>query len=347
LRVQQVSAPLDIILSDMAYKHLTIEEREQIQRGLWDGKSIRQIAKEIGRPHSSVSREVQKNMSRELHVYTPRVAHVRALENRKNRGRKDRLKDDSVRLYVVSHLKERWSPEQISGRIKMDTGETISHEAIYQFIYAQVHRNGHGYIKPDCEDLRVYLRRRRKRRIHKDSRRCQRIFKPKGISIDERPPVVNERSRIGDWEGDSVESTDHKPGINTLVERKVGYVFITRLKDKTSASTVSAVVSRMNILPSKARKTLTLDNGPENSDYKSLENNTGLSVFYAHPYCSGERGTNENTNGLIRDYFPKKTDFSKVTDEEIEKVEYDLNMRPRKRLGFKTPLEALSGALRG
>lgn len=331
----------------MAYKHLTIEEREVIQRGLWEKKSIRQIAKEISRPHSSVSREINKNIPRERRVYAPRLAHERALKNRKNRGRKDRLKDESVRSYVINHLKERWSPEQISGRIKSDIGEAISHEAIYQFIYAQIHQNGYGYVKPECEDLRLYLRRRRKRRIHKNSRRCQRIFKPKGVSIDERPPVVDERSRIGDWEGDSVESVDHRPGINTLVERKTGYVFITKLKDRTSASTVSAVVSRMNILPNKARKTLTVDNGPENSDYESLENNTGLSVFYAHPYCSGERGTNENTNGLIRDYFPKKTDFTKVTDEEIEKVEYDLNMRPRKRLGFKTPLEALSGALRG
>ena len=331
----------------MAYKHLTIEEREIIQRGLWDKKSIRQIAKEIGRPHSSVSREVQKNIAPERHSYTPRVAHLRALQNRKNRGRKDRLKNDSVRLYVVNHLKERWSPEQIAGRMKMDTGETISHEAIYQYIYAQMHRNGYGLLRQNCEDLRVCLRRRRKRRIHHGSRRCQRIFKPKGISIDERPPVVNLRSRIGDWEGDSVESVDHKPGINTLVERKVGYVFITRLKDKSSAATSSAVVSRMNMLPRKAVQTLTVDNGFENSDWKSVQERTNLKVFYAHPYSSWERGTNENTNGLIRDYFPKKTDFSKVTDEEIEKVEYDLNMRPRKRLGFKTPLEALSGALRG
>lgn len=331
----------------MAYKHLTIEEREIIQRGLWDKKSIRQIAKEIGRPHSSVSREVQKNIAPERRSYTPRVAHIRALENRKNRGRNNRLKDDSVRLYVVSHLKERWSPEQIAGRIKSEIGETISHEAIYQFIYAQVHRNGYGLLRKDCEDLRIYLRRRRKRRIHKGSRRCQRIFKQKGVSIDERPLVVNERSRIGDWEGDSVESIDHKPGINTLVERKTGYVFITKLKDRTSASTSSAVVSRMNILPNKARRTLTVDNGKENFDWKSIQEKTKLKVFYAHPYSSWERGTNENTNGLIRDYFPKKTDFSQVTDEEIEKVEYDLNMRPRKRLGFKTPLEALSGALRG
>ena len=162
-----------------------------------------------------------------------------------------------------------------------------------------------------------------------------------------RPKIVNERRRVGDWEGDTVESCNHKPGVNTLVERKTGYVFITKLKDKTSNATTEVVTQRMNVLPRKLKHTLTNDNGPENSDWKRVQEQTGLSVFSAHPYCSGERGTNKNTNGLIRDYFPKKTDFTQVSDEEIQKVEYDLNTRPRKRLNWSTPLEALSGALRG
>ncbi len=181
----------------------------------------------------------------------------------------------------------------------------------------------------------------------KNTRRCQRIFKPQGISIDERPLIVNTRSRIGDWEGDTVESCDHKPGINTLVERKTGYTFITKLEDKTSTSTISVIKQRMSVLPSKAKHTLTLDNGPENRDWQNIQEQTNLSVFSAHPYHSWERGTNENTNGLIRDYFPKKTDFTQIPDEEIQKVEYYLNTRPRKRLNWSTPLEALSGALQG
>ena len=316
----------------MKYQHLSIEEREKIQEGLWQKRSIRAIAEDIGRPPSTISREIKKNLPPQLNRYSPRVANVRALDKRRSRGRLTKLKNNDIRAYVVTHLKMRWSPEQISGRMKKDIGESVSHEAIYQYIYSQIHRQGWGELKRGHEDLRVYLRRRRKRRMGKGMRRCQRIFKPKGISIDDRPKVVNERKRIGDWEGDTVESKDHKPGVNTLVERKTGYVFITKLKNKTSSATVKAVSSRMNILPKKARRTLTVDNGTENSDWQSITANTGLSVYSAHPYCSGERGTNENTNGLIRDYYPKKTDFTKVTDEEIQKVEYDLNTRPRKRL---------------
>jgi IS30 family transposase len=331
----------------MKYHHLTIIEREKIQEGLWQKRSIRSIARELGRPHSAVSREIQKNFPPEIRKYTPRLAHERALINRKHRGRNDRLKNDSIRQYVIYNLKQRWSPEQISGRLKKELGQSISHEAIYQFIYAQIHREGYGYLKPGAEDLRVYLRRKRKRRIPKGARKCQRIFKPLGISIDERPEVVNQRSRVGDWEGDSVESVDHRPGINTLVERKTGYVFITKLRDKTSFATIDAVTNRMSSLPSKVKYTLTLDNGPENRDWQSMQVYTGLKVYSAHPYCSGERGTNENTNGLIRDYYPKKTDFTLIPDEEIQKVEYYLNTRPRKRLNWSTPLEALSGALTG
>ncbi len=330
----------------MKYQHLSIEEREKIQEGLWQKRSIRAISQDIGRPPSTVSREIKKNLPPQLNRYSPRVANVRALDKRRSRGRLTKLKNNRIREYVVTHLKMRWSPEQISGRMKKDIGETVSHEAIYQYIYSQIHRQGWGELKTGHEDLRVYLRRRRKRRMGKGMRRCQRIFKPKGVSIDDRPQVVNERKRIGDWEGDTVESVNHKPGVNTLVERKTGYVFITKLKNKTSSATVKAVSSRMNILPKKARLTLTVDNGPENSNWQAMQKQTKLSVYSAHPYCSGERGTNENTNGLIRDYFPKKTDFTKISDEEIQKVEYDLNTRPRKRLDWLTPLEALSVALR-
>lgn len=308
---------------------------------------MRTIAKELGRPHSSVVRELQRNYPPERKVYTPRGAHQRALLKRKNRGRTERLKNEQIRQYVISHLKRRWSPEQISFRLKKDCGEKISHEAIYQFIYTEVHRNGHGYLKPGGEDLRFYLRRRRKRRQPKGARRYQRVLKPQGISIDERPKVVDERSRIGDWESDTVESKDHKPGINTLVERKTGLLFITKLKDKTGGATREVITKRLWNLPATARRTITFDNGPENRDWQPIEHITRARCYFAHPYHSWERGTNENTNGLIRDYFPKKTDFTTLSDEEIAYVESELNSRPRKRLKWKTPLEAMSGALEG
>lgn len=330
----------------MRYKQLSIEEREYIQRGLWDKKSLRSIANDLSRDVSSISREIERNLPPEHYLYTPRLADERALKKRKSRGRQDRLKNDIIREYVIKELRKRTSPEQIAGRIsKEHPGQKISHEAIYQYIYNQIHRDGWGLLKPGCQDLRSCLRRRKKRRTHKGQRRCQRVLKMPGVSIDLRPNIVNHRTRIGDWESDSVASKDNGTGINTLVERKAGLVFITRLKDKTSQATVSAIESRIKDLPKELKQTATFDNGPENQKWQELEDRTGLKCFFAHPYCSGERGTNENTNGLIRDYFPKKTDFNTITNEQLYQVENLLNNRPRKRLGWLTPLEVFSKEL--
>ena len=331
----------------MKYRHLSILEREKLQELFWEKRSVRYIASVLQRSPSSISREINRNLPAELWSYTPRLANEKALIKRKERGRKDRLKTKEIREYVIKHLKERWSPEQISGRLKIDLHQTISHEAIYQFIYNQVYRDGWGELKPNHEDLRIYLRRRRKRRQKKGIVRNQRIFKLKGISIEERPEVVLERTRIGDWEGDTVESKDHKPGVNTLLERKSGLYLITHLKSKTSSATCDAVRTRFEFLPDRFKKTLTLDNGVENSNWKRIQKETKMKCFYAHPYSSWERGSNENANGLLRDYFPKKTDFSMISRELLATVEYKLNTRPRKRLGWKTPLEVWSVALTG
>lgn len=329
----------------MHYKQLSIEEREFIQLALWEKKSIRQIAKELNRNISTISREISKNIS-SRNIYTPRAANSRALANRKSRGRQDRLKSSLIREYVITRIKQRWSPEQIAGRIRIDyPGLAISYEAIYQYIYHQIHRNGYGYLKPGCEDLRSYLRRRRKRRVPKGARRCQRVLRPKGTSINERPSIINERKRIGDWESDTVESRDHKPGINTLVERIMGMVFITKLNGRDSQATVKAVGSRMLELPMNLKQSLTMDNGPENSNWPELEKRTGMKCYYANAYHSWERGSNENANGLIRDYYPKKTDFVAVPEEELRQVEFSLNTRPRKRLSWLTPLEVFSKEL--
>lgn len=331
----------------MKYNHFSVEEREKIQEMLWQKSSIRSIAVALKRSPSSVSREIQRNLPPIHYRYAPRLAHERALIKRKKRGRIDRLKNQQIRDYVIFHLKKRWSPEQISGTINKAVGQTISHEAVYQYIYAQINRNGWGELKLGREDLRPYLRRRRKRRIPKGTRRCQRIFKPKGASIDDRPAIVQTRKRVGDWESDTVESISHKPGINTIVERKSGLVLITKLSEKNGQATLSAISNRLSSLPRKIKRTMTFDNGPENSDWRELEERTNIKTFFAHAYHSWERGTNENTNGLIRDYFPKKTDFTTISNEELSFVERELNTRPRKRLGWKTPLEVFSVALQG
>ena len=330
----------------MSYTHFSVEEREKIQELHWQKKSYRYIATAIGRSVSSISREMKRNCP-VRRKYVPRKAHERALEKRKLRGRKDRLKTKKIREYVITHLKEGWSPEQIAGRMKLEKVGSISHEAIYQFVYHQIHRKGYGYTKPGCEDLRMFLRRKQKRRRRKGLRRCQRVLAPLGLSIEERPKIVDRKSRIGDFEGDTVESCDHKPGVNTLLERKSGMFFVTKVRDKTSAATAEAVASRMKDVPPHLRHTLTTDNGFENQAWQRIEKETNLKVFFAHAYSSHERGANENANGLLREYFPKKTNFSMISDGVIALVEQRLNTRPRKRLGYKKPLEVWSVALRG
>ena len=319
----------------MAHTQLSIEEREEIQRGVWNKESVRSIARRLRRPHSTIVREINRNLPPLHRVYTPRLAHERALGKRKVRGREERLKNETLRSYVVANLKLGLSPEQIAGRAKLEGIGLISHEAIYQFVYAQVHRNGYGLLRP-------YLVRRHKRRAKKGGRKGRRVLRPDGKSIEVRPKAANQRRRIGDWEGDSIESKNHGPGLNSLVDRKSGLLLLSKLHAKDARATRVVVAKRLSNLPAH---TLTLDNGPENKKWPEMEAVITASVYYAHPYCSGERGTNENTNGLVRRYFPKGTDFSVVSEEEIARVEYALNTRPRKRLGYRTPLEVWSGAI--
>jgi len=323
----------------MTYQHLSVEEREEIQQGLWRKESIRSIAERLGRSPASVSREICRNGSPLIAWYTPRLAEARSNLKRKSRGRKDRLKTETIRRYVVEKMKIGWSPEQIAGRMKIEGVGSISHEAIYQFVYAQIHRGGNGWVKPGKEDLRPYLKRRHKKRAKKGMRKGERIFRPKGPSIEDRPLVVDLRTRIGDWESDSVASKNNEAGLNSLSERTSGLVLLTKLRDKTARATREAITRRLQGLP---QYTVTVDNGPENQEWQELEAETGLDVYFAHPYCSGERGHNENDNGLVRWYEPKKTDFTLVSEEEIARVEYALNTRPRKRLGYKTPLEVFN-----
>lgn len=323
----------------MKYKHLTIEQREKIQELLWKRFSVRAIAGQLGRSPSSISREINKNIPLEQRRYSPRLANERALAKRKLRGRVERLKNDQVRKYVVAHLKLGWSPEQIAGRCPKEINDTISYEAIYQYIYAQIYQNGHGNLKPGCEDLRPYLARRRKRRQPKGLRKSYRIDKGPLPSIEDRPAIVAQRSRIGDWEDDCIVSRSSTDRLKTINERVSGLVLITKIKDGTMEETNLAVIKRLKVIPQEYRITLTRDRGSENMGYAVLQTTLNLICYFARAYHSWERGSNENLNGLIRRFLPKKTDFRNVTNEEIQYVEYLINSRPRKRLGWKTPYE--------
>jgi transposase, IS30 family len=314
----------------MKYKHFTIEERELIQLMLWQKRTVRSMAKELNRSPSSISREINKNRRSDgKRFYIPRAANEKAVKNRSKRGREKRLKNECVRDYVIKHLKLGWSPEQISGTIKDSTGETISYEAIYQYIYAQIHRDGYGLVKKNCEDLRPYLARRRKRRNQKGMRQSHRVDKGPLPSIEDRPKEVDLRIDIG----------QSKFKLKTINERVSGVVLIEKIKNGTIEESNEAVIKRLSNIPKKQRLTLTMDRGSENLGYQEIEEKLDMDCFYAHAYASWERGSNENLNGLIRRFLPKKTDFSTVSEEQIKQIEYLLNSRPRKRLGYKTPYE--------
>jgi IS30 family transposase len=324
----------------MKYKQLTVEERERIQELLWQKVSVRAIAKELGRSASSISREVKRNQTKQFNLYRPRLAHEKALERRTHRGERKLDTNEELRSYVKTYLKLGWSPEQIAAKSTKFAGAGISHEAIYQYIYAQIHRGGRGYIKPGHEDLRPYLARRRNRRMKKGLRKSHRIQKGPLPSIEDRPKEVADRVVVGHWEDDSMVYTPTCPvRLRTTNELTSGVVFIARTKDSTMTDANRITNDRLGGIPPELRKTLTRDRGGENMGFAELEKSLGIRCFFAHAYHSWERGANENTNGLIRRYFPKGTDFRTLSDEDIAHVEYLINSRPRKRLGWKTPYE--------
>ena len=273
--------------------------------------------------------------------YQARVSHGQALQKRLNK-KPFRLKNDFIRLYTKEKLQLGWSPEQISLRLPIDhPGNEISHEAIYQFVYSQIIRGGTSKPKKGCEDLRSYLPRRHTRRQKKGFRQARKVYRPELPPIENRPAIVDERGRIGDWEDDTVVSRESLERLKTINERVSGVVFIGKMKNGTVSESNRVVNDRLQKIPEKIRKTLTRDRGTENFGYQELEKNLNISCYFARAYCSQDRGSNENVNGLIRRFFPKKTDFAKISDEEINRVEYLLNSRPRKRHGGKTPLEVL------
>ena len=325
------------------FKHLSVFDRAIIGQKRKEGLSCGEIGKIIGRPKSTVFREVEKRKSKELGFYRADVAHEKALNKRGKRGVRERLKNETIRSYVKEKLKLGWSPEQIALRLPIDhPGEIISHEAIYQYVYAQIYRDGNGAVKEGGEDLRKYLPRRHKRRAKKGFRKAQRLERMGKLpSIEDRPKEAEGRKEIGHFEDDTIVSRQSPARLKSINERASGVVFLGKMADGTSEESTRVVCERLSAVPSSFRKTLTRDRGTENTGYEEIETTLNISCFFAHSYCSYERGSNENLNGLVRRFFPKKTDFAKVTDEEIRRVEYLLNTRPRKRFGGKTPLEVL------
>ena len=307
------------------YFHLTEPERELIASMHWEGKGPSEIARVLDRDKGTISRELSRNASSEYRCYTPCRAQRRSDQRKLTaRHRRPLLKSKEIQQYVRRKLKINWSPEIIAGRLKKEMpSQSISPEAIYQFIY---HQN-----TPDRENLISQLcRAHRKRRIKGKGRKVRKTKIPNRISIDARPKSVDQRKQFGHWEGDTLISRKSKSALHSIVERMTRILRLTKLERKTAVETNKAISRALKKLPAKAKRTLTMDNGTENARHEELTATLGIKCYFAHPYAAWQRGSNEQINGLIRRYLPKGTDFSKIDKDQIKKIE-KLNKLPRRK----------------
>lgn len=310
----------------MYYKQLTLDQRYEIRAYMQAGFSKSQIADFIGVHKTTVYREVYRNMC--LRHYIPRFAQMKA-DGRRRNGRKKRRFTDSVRKKVEYLLKHELSPEQISGYLFKEHQIQISHETIYKHVWSDKQEGGQLYthLRHNCH--------KRRRRYRKNDRRGQ---IPDRICIDERPEIVDTKERIGDWEIDTLIGKNRKGVLVTAVERKTKYTRIRHVSSRKADLVADTIIRMLRPFQDKVF-TITVDNGTEFSSHKKFSEILNAKVYFAHPYHAWERGLNENTNGLIRQYFPKKTSFVDISRNQTRFVEKRLNRRPRKSLGFNTPLE--------
>lgn len=314
----------------MGYKHLNIDERESILKMLSKEKNITHIAELLGRNKGTVSRELSRNHS-STGDYKPHLAQRYYNKRRSESKQPYRLETDGkLRRYIRKKLKQYWSPEQIAGRLKRDRKIDISPVTIYSWVGRD--KTGGGWL---YKFLRQSNRKRRKRYGSVEKRGQI----PDRRSIEKRPKVVNERKRIGDWESDTVVGKGRGSYIASHVERKSRYTLVARMKDKSARSMNLATMRAFGKIPAEKLKTMTFDNGKEFAGFKKLEKLLSMRSYFANAYHSWERGTNENTNGLLRQFFPKGTDFQQVSQRLLDKVEKLLNNRPRKCLNYRTPAE--------
>ncbi len=313
--------------STRTYIVLLPEEREEIMIGLRYGESIRSIAIRLRRQPSVISREIRQN-STEDGRYQAYWAHQRSRRRRRISRQRERIPDSQIRLYLRTKLELGWSPEQIAGRISVDVpGKRVSHETIYQYIF-----------KKD-RSLTQYLVCGRKNRRKRIQRRGKRVMIPNRTGIGDRPDGANSRNEIGHWEGDTAVSRQSKTALMVLQERKSGITLLEKLARCAPEEMKDGVSRRLSPFPREWLKSITFDNGQENRAHEEMQKELKLNTYFCNPYSSWEKGSVENAIGLTRRVWPKKTDYSLISDEEIAMVEYRLNTRPRKRFGYLTPLE--------
>ena len=325
------------------FRKLTKEDRILIAQWREKGLSNKKIARLLGRSVSTIGREITRNRFKGW-VYEPLHAQNLSEQRKKKAWEvKEPLKDPRIYSYVMEKLRGGWSPEQIAGRLRLvehkgNNSWHICPETIYHYIY-----------KPENKGKKLweYLRRKQVRRRVKGGRKSQRIRIPDRVSIHLRPEAVNQRTEIGHWEGDSIVGKGRTNGLHTTYERVTSLIKFRRMITLDSDSSITAQLNIYRKLPEALRKSVTLDNGKEHVKHTILKEILGVATYFADPYSSWQRGGNENCNLWIRYYFPKGTDFNRITDEELKEVEEELNNRPRKRLQYLKPIDVFNSYLRG
>lgn len=319
------------------YTHLTLEEREKLFAWKEKGLSIREIAKKLGRSHSTLSRELKRNIKYDS-GYIPCIAQRRYERIAKKQRYKAPLKSPEILLYVREHLRPPyfWSPEIISGRLALETGGklTVTPECIYQYIYSSKNRK---------DELWKYLPSKRVKRRKKLGRRVLRKGKaPNAVSISKRPKYIQKRRQRGHWETDNMEGPRHsKPALSVTRERAIRFTKITKLPNQTMDKKSKAVIRELNMFPESLVRTITQDNGKENYAHENTAKELGAKMYFCHPYTSCEKGGVERAIKDIRRFIPKGTPLDSISTKEIQWVEDWLNNKPMKCLGFMTPYEKM------
>ena len=312
----------------MRIKQLTLKERYHIWTSLKQGRKQKEIAESIGVHPSTICREIQRNKDKTTQEYHYTFAEGTASKRQKNKV-KYTVITSKIKMYIKAKLKEDWSPEQIAGRMKREKGFSICHETIYRYIYYNKLRGGRLY---------KHLRHKNKKYHSRSNKYQRRGIISDRVSIDKRPKIVEKKNRIGDFEIDTVIGLNHVGALVTVVDRKSKYAIIQKVSSKRAKEVTEALITMLHPLKN-ITKTITSDNGKEFAYHKQVSEALDTDFFFAHPYSSWERGLNEHTNGLIRQYLPKKTDFTQISKEEIITIQDKLNHRPRKILNYRTPYE--------
>lgn len=322
-------------MNTQSYRQLNEHNRVRIEVYLNEGKSQYEIAQLLKVHRSTISREI-KARGGILRGYTADFAQRNYEANKKNCGIRSKIETTTVGPFVIEKIKQGWSPETIAGRLKKEIKdgirpeeEYVNYESIYQFVYDS------DYGKQ--EKLWNYLRQGKKRRTKRHGRKAKHEIIPNRVFIDNRPKEIETRKTIGHWEGDAI-IYKYKTAIQSIVERKLKYTILTKLMRKTAVETTNAFVSG---LKEYYVKSLTVDNGSENRNHEEIKNKLNIPIFFCHPYHSWEKGTNENTNGLVRRYLPRGSSLENVTQNDLDDIAFELNNRPRKTLQYATPQEML------